>query len=114
MAEAVLTVRQVSGHLDSAKQVGERILRSRGSLSQRQLAQSVGVTAAYISRIEHGERIPTLQLLERIADALGVDLAWLRGQKGTGKHRRPISPTAIEVELKQIEAAVKRIRALIH
>jgi len=106
-------VRQVTGHVDSAKRVGERILRSRGSLSQRQLARSVGVTAAYISRIEHGERVPTLQLLERLADALGVDLAWLRGQQGTGdrKHRRPISPAAIEVELKQIEAALRRIRA---
>ena len=111
----MLTVRQVTGHVDSAKRVGERVLRSRGSLSQRQLARSVGVTAAYISRIEHGERLPTLQLLEKIADALGVDLAWLRGQRRTGnrKNRRPISPAAIEADLKEIEAALKRIRASI-
>lgn len=102
-------------HVDSAEKVGQRIRRSRGSFSQRQLAKMVGVSAAYISRLERGERIATLQLLERMADALGVDLDWLRGRSAASNHHsNPLSSTVIAKELETIEAAVARIRSHLH
>jgi transcriptional regulator with XRE-family HTH domain len=104
--------RHGSSHVDSAQKLGRRIVRARGSLSQRQLAKSVGVSAAYISRIERGERVPTLQLLERIAGVLGVDLSWLRGKESASAPATShISVAAIEVELDAIEAALARIRS---
>lgn len=102
-------------HVDSAKKVGKRIRGARGSLSQRKLAMMVGVSAAYISRIEQGERVPTLQLLERIASALGVELDWLRGRAApaaapAAKQSHPISSAVIANELEAIDAALARIR----
>jgi transcriptional regulator with XRE-family HTH domain len=102
------------GHIDDPRRLGQRVVRSRGSLSQRELADAVGVSPAYISRIERGERVPSLQLVERVARALGVDVGWLRGESsfvGKGKQRaQPISAAAIAAELKTIEGAIDRIR----
>jgi transcriptional regulator with XRE-family HTH domain len=55
--------RHKSTHVDSAGAVGQRIreARERRGLRQRDLAFE-GCSAAYVSRIEAGERIPSLQL----------------------------------------------------
>jgi tetratricopeptide (TPR) repeat protein len=64
--------------VDSASAVGERIrsLRLEQNLLQRDLAFD-GCTAAYISRIEAGQRTPSLQLLREIAKRLGVSEDYL-------------------------------------
>lgn len=43
-------------------------------LSQEELADRAGKDRTYISGIERGRRNPTLDVLQSIADALGVDL----------------------------------------
>lgn len=55
-------------HTDSLKTMGRRIreLRETRGLSQRQLAFP-GCSAAYISRLEAGDRRPSIQLLHRLA-----------------------------------------------
>src|SRR5258708_952200 len=60
-------------HYDDPDAVGQRILeaRSRAKISQRQLAFP-GCSAAYISRIENGQRVPSLQVLRVIADRLAT------------------------------------------
>ena len=65
--------RQKSTHVDSPHAVGERlrIARVRAGLSQRQLSFP-GCSPAYISRIESGDRIPSLQLLRELGRKLGV------------------------------------------
>jgi tetratricopeptide (TPR) repeat protein len=65
--------RQKSTHVDSPRAVGERLrtARIRAGLSQRQLAFP-GCSPAYISRIESGDRIPSLQLLRELGRRLGV------------------------------------------
>jgi tetratricopeptide (TPR) repeat protein len=65
--------RQKSTHVDSPRAVGERLrtARVRAGLSQRQLAFP-GCSPAYISRIESGDRIPSLQLLRELGRRLGV------------------------------------------
>jgi transcriptional regulator with XRE-family HTH domain len=46
-------------------------MQSRG-LSQAQLARSVGVADTQVSRWRRGQVVPTVQYLQRIADAFGV------------------------------------------
>src|SRR5271169_4939126 len=52
-------------------------LRRARHLSQRQLAGRMQVPRTYISKIENGKAIPTLGSLERLADALEVDVCHL-------------------------------------
>jgi transcriptional regulator with XRE-family HTH domain len=42
-------------------------------LTQRSLAQKLGVEASYVAFIESGRRRPSLKLVARIADTLGLD-----------------------------------------
>ena len=73
-------------HVDSPRAVGQRLAETRrkAGLSQRQLAFE-GCTPAYISRIESGERIPSLQLLRQLGERLGVSGDWL----ATGRDAAP-------------------------
>jgi tetratricopeptide (TPR) repeat protein len=70
--------RQKSTHVDNAAAAGRRLrqARQRAGLSQRALAFP-GCSAAYISRVEAGERIPSLQLLRELARRLGVSESYL-------------------------------------
>ncbi|MEX2494500.1 MAG: cupin domain-containing protein [Woeseia sp.] len=52
-----------------------RTLRSRHGLSQRRLAALAGVSNATVSLIEHGQTDPSLGLLKKILDAMGVSYA---------------------------------------
>jgi tetratricopeptide (TPR) repeat protein len=70
--------RQKSTHVDSPAAVGRRLkeARERVGLSQRALSFP-GCSPAYISRIEAGERIPSLQLLRKLGRQLGVSEDYL-------------------------------------
>ncbi|MCH8101470.1 MAG: cupin domain-containing protein [Proteobacteria bacterium] len=50
-------------------------LRNQQGLSQRKLARTAGVSNATISLIEHGRTDPSMGLLKRILDAMGVSFA---------------------------------------
>jgi transcriptional regulator with XRE-family HTH domain len=68
--------------VDDPAAVGRRLREARiaSGLSQRELAFP-GCSAAYISRIEQGERTPSLQVLRELAercDATETFLAWGR------------------------------------
>lgn len=54
-----------------------RDIRRARHLSQRQLAGRMQVPRTYISKIENGKAIPTLGSLERLADALEIDVCQL-------------------------------------
>ena len=54
-----------------------RDIRKARHLSQRQLAGRMQVPRTYISKIENGKAIPTLGSLERLANALNVDISQL-------------------------------------
>lgn len=55
--------------------LGLKNLRTRHGLSQRRLAAMSGVSNATISLIEHGRTDPSLGLLKRVLDAMGVSFA---------------------------------------
>jgi tetratricopeptide (TPR) repeat protein len=70
--------RSLTTHIDSPREVGRRLkeARLRAGLSQRQLAFP-GCTAAYISRLEAGARVPSLQMINQLAARLDVSGQWL-------------------------------------
>lgn len=49
-------------------------LRERKGLSQRQLAELLGVTSGAVGNWEAGTRIPRLPMLRKIARVLGVSI----------------------------------------
>jgi transcriptional regulator with XRE-family HTH domain len=65
-------------HVDDPVAVGRRLRDARvaAGLSQRQLSFP-GCSAAYISRLEAGDRVPSLQLLRKLAAKLGADEQFL-------------------------------------
>lgn len=50
-----------------------KILRKRLGWSQEMLAERTGVSAPYITQIEVGKRTPSLDIVEKLAAALGVE-----------------------------------------
>jgi tetratricopeptide (TPR) repeat protein len=92
--------RSLTTHIDSPREVGFRLkaARERAGLSQRQLAFP-GCTAAYISRLEAGARVPSLQMVNQLAARLDVTGQWL----ATG-----VDPTSVEpTELIEAEVALR-------
>lgn len=63
-----------------------REIRASRGLSQRQLAERMGVPRTYISKIENGKAIPTLSSLERLAGALVVDMCVLLRDARSRRH----------------------------
>jgi len=88
--------KQKSQHVDDPRRVGRRLrdARTRAGLSQRDLSFP-GCTPAYISRVEAGDRIPSLQVLRVLGDRLGVSADFL----ATGKEIDIRDPTLVEAEV---------------
>src|SRR4051794_41933292 len=84
--------RSLTTHIDSPRDVGLRLkaARERAGLSQRQLAFP-GCTAAYISRLEAGARVPSLQMVNQLAARLEVSGQWL----ATGVDATTAEPTGL-------------------
>jgi len=59
--------------------IGERLrqLRQERGLTRADVEQSSGLLRSYITRVELGQSVPTLEALERFAAALEVPLYWL-------------------------------------
>ncbi len=84
-------------HVDDPAAVGRRLKDARltAGLSQRQLSFP-GCSAAYISRLEAGDRVPSLQLLRKLAEKLNADEQYL----ATGvEHIEQLSPEQVEEEI---------------
>ena len=62
-------------------------LRALTGLKSKELAEIAGIKQSYISSIEKGRKIPTIQVLLNIAQALGVTVSELLGES-----RQQLSP----------------------
>ena len=76
---AVAGGRPVAPETEAGLQVAVQVkeIRRARHLSQRQLAGRMLVPRTYISKIENGKAIPTLGSLERLANALEVNISQL-------------------------------------
>jgi tetratricopeptide (TPR) repeat protein len=99
--------RQKSTHVDSPQAVGERLrtARVRTGLSQRQLSFP-GCSPAYISRIESGDRIPSLQLLRELGKRLRVSEDFLAtGEEPIGDRGAALLEAEVALRLGELEEA---------
>lgn len=94
-----MTAPHYHSHVDDPAAVGRRLKDARlaAGLSQRQLSFP-GCSAAYISRLEAGDRVPSLQLLRKLAAKLNADEQYL----ATGVERIEQDPPEV------VEAEVER------
>jgi tetratricopeptide (TPR) repeat protein len=92
--------RQPSTHVDDPAAVGRRLREARegAGLTQRDLSFE-GCTAAYVSRIEAGARVPSLQILHEFAKRLGVTPEFL----ATGR----LDAEGLSSELLEAEVALR-------
>lgn len=51
-------------------------IRKQLGLSQKQIAEYLEVDQSYISKIENGERVLTIDLAEKICDLAGYDISY--------------------------------------
>ena len=86
-------------HYDDPSAVGKRLFERRveAGLSQRELAFP-GCSAAYISRIEHGDRVPSLQVMRELARRLGLSEAGLA-------YGREVVDAGVAARFREVEAA---------
>ena len=92
--------RRPSSHVDDPAAVGRRLREARegAGLTQRELSFE-GCTAAYVSRIEAGARVPSLQILREFGKCLGVSADYLATGNPDG--------TDLSSELLEAEVALR-------
>jgi transcriptional regulator with XRE-family HTH domain len=107
--------RRKSTHVDDPAAVGRRLreARERSGLSQRQLSFE-GCSPAYISRIEAGERIPSLQLLREMGRRLGVSEDYLATglEREAGGEDRTLLDAEVSLRLGEMDEAEGLYRAV--
>ena len=88
-----------------------RELRHVRNLSQRQLAARMNVPRTYISKIENGKAMPTLNSLDRLARALKVDISTLLRDANT-RHSDETAVLTADPFLAEIAAYTSQLTEL--
>ncbi|MBF0278851.1 MAG: cupin domain-containing protein [SAR324 cluster bacterium] len=65
--------------VDLAKRIGARVqeLREDQGLKLKELSEITGLSSSFLSRMEHGATVPSIQTLQIISDSLKVDIGYL-------------------------------------
>jgi len=65
-----------SQNIDIKKNIGKslRYYRKQKGFSQYELAERTNVSQSYISEIERGMKVPSLETIEEIAEVLGIEV----------------------------------------
>ena len=79
--------------MDSNFNVGDRVreLRTKHGQSQEQLAFNADITPSYLGQIERNLKSPTVRVIERLCQSLGVSLADFFSTSPTSSDIDPIS-----------------------
>lgn len=73
-------------------------LRKREGLSQLELAEKLGISKSTISMYEQGQRKPSFEMLEAIADYFNINMGTLTGQdENSQKPLTPLQQQAIDL-----------------
>ena len=65
--------------------IGENIRECRGAMKQAEFAEKLGVNVTTVSRWENGQSIPSGEMIQKIADTLGVGTEILLKQNHQSK-----------------------------
>lgn len=92
---------------EKAKEMGLKIknARSNAHVTQAELAHRLGVTAQSISQYERGVKIPKVETLEKIANALGIKISCFYNLEPQNKQMFPVwrnpetDPPKVETEV---------------
>lgn len=99
--------------------LGARIkeLRKIKGLSQDQLSEKVDIDPKHLSRIEVGYGFPSLGTLEKLANALAVELKdffeFAQGTKSKKELKESLGSLANEADEEKLRLAVKVLRVLV-
>jgi transcriptional regulator with XRE-family HTH domain len=87
--------------------LGERLRAAREArgLTLDQLSASVGVSKAHLSRLESGDRHPSVGILVEVSAALGTPVSVLLGEDLTGTTLATFAPDAPRVTAAGLEIA---------
>jgi transcriptional regulator with XRE-family HTH domain len=90
----------------SKAEVGERIRRAREaqSITQVELAKTLGITQSNVSEIERGVRGVTTHQLVRLAKALRISTDEILVDRGAKAERAPTTSLKVSRRLQRIEA----------
>lgn len=91
-----------------AKTLGERIreIREAKELTQREIAARIQIDDYYISRLENNHINPTLATMQKLADALGVEV---RDFFPPQAQEFKITPPKLDKDLKKVVALWKSL-----
>lgn len=84
-------------------------LRKRLGWSQEVLAEKTGVSAPYITQIECGKRTPSLDIVEKLAFALGVEYKTLFETRNTLENMNSVDLSKYILETKLISTVTEII-----
>ena len=63
-----------------------KVLRIKSGLTQQEMADKLNISRSSIGMYENGEREPSFELLETIADYFNVDMNYLLGKKESSEN----------------------------
>lgn len=93
-------------------------LRQRKKLSQEVLAEKVGISPKYVSSIERGKENPTLDILIKLAQTLGVEIeevfAISHEESDPKKLRELVNQLMKEADGEKLRIIVKLLRGVLH
>lgn len=75
-----------------------RDLRTRKGITQKQLAETLGISESAVGMYERGHREPDFETLEAIADYFNVDMDYLTG-RSTIERKTPVTPPEEPIKL---------------
>lgn len=95
--------------IDTVLSENIKSLRRRLGWSQEFLAEKTGVSAPYITQIECGKRTPSLDIVEKLAFALGVEYKTLFETRNILENENSVNLSKYILETKLISAVTEII-----
>jgi transcriptional regulator with XRE-family HTH domain len=110
-----MTAAHYHAHVDDPVAVGRRLKEARLAAGMSQRALSLpGCSSAYISRLEAGDRVPSLQLLRKLAQKLGVDEEYLaRGVARVEQGPPELVEAEVALRLGEVDLARERYETVL-